>query len=117
MDSPDLYLGLGSIAYALSKLDGRLQQAEMQVVKVLLRQEPFGDLALSAFFLRENSDETVEDAYAFGMRRLADPRVVFPAQTKKRFVTILLRVAQAHQGMSGQERSFIWRFWQEIKSL
>lgn len=113
----DLYLRLGSIVYALSKLDGRLQQAEVRVVNDLLRQEPFGHIALSAFFLRENSDETVEEAYAFGIRRLADPRIVFPAQTKKRFVTILLRVAQAHEGISGQERSFIWQFSQEIKSL
>lgn len=117
MHSPDLYMGLGSIVYALSKLDGHLQKEEIREVKELLAKEPYGKLALCAFFLRENTGETVEDAYAFGMRRMTAQRVELNAQTRKRFVTILLRVARAHKGISHKERSFIRAFWQEIHQL
>ena len=117
MYSPDLSMGLGSIVYALSKLDGHLHKQEQWIVKELLAQGPHGDLALSAFFLRENTGQPGDDAYAFGMRRLVAKRLELTENIKKRFVRILLRVARAHNGISREERSFIRQFWQEIRRL
>ncbi|GAB4021552.1 hypothetical protein GCM10028808_66760 [Spirosoma migulaei] len=110
-------MSLGSIVYALSKLDGRLHKQEQWAVRELLAKGPYGDLALSAFFLRENTDQPGADAYAFGMRRLVAKRLELTEHIKKRFVRILLRVAGAHNGISQQERLFIQQFWQEIRVL
>lgn len=110
-------MGLGSIVYALTKLDGRLQLEEMQTVKELLASVPHGDIALYTFFLRENTDETVEEAYAFGMRRLTDKRAELNETTKKHFVDILIRVADAHDDISRKERQFIQQFRREIRRL
>lgn len=115
MYSPDVSLGLGSIVYALTKLDGRVQREETQVAQFLLGEEPHGTLALSGYFLREDVQESAEEAYAFGMRRLIDKRAELTERIKKRFVTILLQVARSHQGMSPAEWSFIRRFWREIQ--
>lgn len=52
MNNPDLAMGIGSVVYALTKLDGKLQLAEMQTVKDVLAHEPYGDLALYASTLR-----------------------------------------------------------------
>ncbi|QMW06184.1 TerB family tellurite resistance protein [Spirosoma foliorum] len=117
MYSPDLSMSLGSIVYALSKLDGRLHKQEQWAVKALLAQGPYGDLALSAFFLRENTGEPGHDAYAFGMRRLVAKRLELTEHIKKRFVRILLRVAGAHNGISPEERLFIRQFWRDIRAL
>lgn len=117
MYSPDLSMSLGSIVYALSKLDGRLQKEEQWTVRELLAKGPYGDLALCAFFLRENTSESGDDAYAFGMRRLIVKRQELTENIKKRFVRILLRVARAHNGISHEERLFIRQFWQEIRVL
>lgn len=117
MYSPDLSMGLGSIVYALSKLDGRLQEEEMKTVKKLLANEPNSDLALYAFFLRENVNETVEKAYAFGMRRLFFNRTELNHIIKKRFVDMLIRVAQAHDDISQKEQAFIQQFRREIRRL
>ena len=113
----DVYMGLGSIAYALAKVDGRIQLAEMQTVKELLAGLPHGDLALHAFFLRENCGETVEEAYAFGMRRFANNRKILTALTKKQFVNILIRIAEAHDDTSRKEQELIKRFRRDLRRL
>ncbi|MEZ0540729.1 TerB family tellurite resistance protein [Fibrella arboris] len=113
----DLYLGLGSVAYALAKVDGRIQLAEMQTVKELLANVPHGHLALYAFFLRENSDESVEEAYAFGMRRFTYNRKALTERTKKRFVNMLIRIANAHDDTSRKEQELIRRFRRDLRRL
>lgn len=110
-------MGLGSIVYALSKLDGRLQPEEMKTINELLADEPHGDLALYAFFLRENTDETVAEAYAFGMRRLLFNRSELNQSIKKQFVDVLIRVAQSHDNISKKEQAFIQQFRREIRRL
>ena len=113
----DLYLGLGSVAYALAKVDGRIQLAEMQTIKELLAGVPHGDLALYAFFLRENCNESVEEAYAFGMRRFANNRKALTDLTKKQFVHILIRIAEAHDDTSRKEKELIKRFRRDLRRL
>ena len=39
MPQQDLYIGLGSVAYALAKMDGRLQPEEAAALQQLLREE------------------------------------------------------------------------------
>ena len=116
-ESADLYMGLGSVAYALAKVDGRIQLAEMQTVNELLAGVPHGDLALYAFFLRENCDESVEEAYAFGMRRFANNRKALTPLTKKEFVNILIRIAEAHDDTSRKEQELIKRFRRDLRRL
>ena len=117
MYSPDVAMGLGSIVYALSKSDGQLQPQEAKAVRQLLAAYPYGSLTIGAVFLRDHVGESVEEAFAFGLRRMAHKRNELSTQTKKRFIHLLLRVAKAHNGVSQKERAFIWRFWREIKPL
>ena len=117
MKNPDLAMGIGSVVYALTKLDGKLQLAEMQTVKDILAYEPHGDLALYAFFLKENHNESVEDAYAFGLRRFKANRTDLDETTKKRYVHVLQRVAEAHDDVSRKERDFIQQFRRELRRL
>ncbi|WP_020597983.1 hypothetical protein [Spirosoma panaciterrae] len=117
MYSPDIALGLGSLVYALSTLDGRPHQEEMQTAKALLGREPYGSVALNGFFLREDVRESPEEAYAFGMRRLVSKRTELTDRLKRRFVATLLRVARSHKGISANEWRFIRRFWHDIRHL
>lgn len=110
-------MGIGSVVYALTKLDGRLQLAEMQTVKELLANEPHGDLALHAFFLKEDYGESVEDAYAFGLRRFKANSTKLDDATRKRYVNLLQRVAEAHDDVSQKERDFIHEFRRELRRL
>ena len=114
MNSPDLLMGLGSVIYALSKLDGELQKEEVKAVREVLVNEPYGDLAVCCFFLRENFGYSTAEAYETGVRRMAGEGIEINRETRKRFVIILLRVARADGGTSRAEWEFIRKFWREL---
>lgn len=82
MYSPDIAVGLGSIVYALCKLDGQLNQEETKVACELLAEWPYSDFAICAMFLRDNVGEPAEEVCAFGLRRMADKRVKISKETK-----------------------------------
>ena len=117
MNSPDLLMGLGSVIYALSKLDGELQKEEVKAVREILAEEPHGDLAVCGFFLRDNFGYSTTEAYEAGMRRMSDEGIEINRETRRRFVNILLRVARAHEGISRAEWEFIRKFWRELLSM
>ncbi len=116
-ENPDLYLGLGSMIYAIAKVDGKLQLHEMQVAKEILASEPYGELALYALMLREEYDESPEEAYAFAMRRFVNQRNELTLDIKKHFITILQRIATAHGDISKKEQAMILRFRHDIRRL
>lgn len=104
---------LSGILYALVKLDDQLQQPEKQATHNWLADRPPGDLALCALFLRDNA--MADEARDVDRHPMTIGRVELTSQTKKRFVTIMLRVARAHEGVSRQEREFIRQFWRALQ--
>lgn len=117
MDATNLYFGLGSILYALTKTDGRLQLEEMQTVKELLAKEPNGDAALYAFLVWADKEENLREAYDFGIRCLNNQTERLNESTKKNFINILVRVANSHDNISRKEQELIQRFRREIRRL
>jgi len=112
-----LYLGLGNLLYALSKVDGRVQEQEETLVRQLLAQETHGEVALHAFLVLEDCDVSVEKAYDFAMRRFVDNRAVLSKSLGSQFIGILQRVAEAHDDTSRKEQEFIKRFRRDLKRL
>ena len=114
MNSPDVWMGLGSILYALSTIDGKSQKEEIRVIREILADEPQGELALCGFFLRAKFQYSPTEAYETGLRRMKAGVGLLSRERRKRFITILLRVAQAHGGLSRTEWQFIRNFWREL---
>ena len=115
--SPDLYLGLGSLLYALAKIDGQVQIDEMQTVREILAKEPFGDLTLFGFMLREDYGETPDEAYKFAIRRFTNNRQCFDDALRKHFLELLMRVAEAHDDVSTKERDLIQQFRRDLRKI
>lgn len=113
----DLYMGLGNLVYALAKVDGRIHLPEIALTRQLLGEQPHGELALHAFFLLENCDVPVEEAYTFAMRRFVNNRAFMSELIKKRFVTILQQVAESHEDVSTKEKEFIKRFRRDLRRV
>ncbi len=115
MPLQDVYMGLGSAVYALAKTDGCLQPEETETVKRVLAQHPYGDIALSAYSLKEAYNVPVEDAYAFAIRRFTANQEELDEPLKKEFVAILEAVAQAHDDISRKESALIRRFRRDLR--
>ena len=114
---PDAYMGLGSVAYAVAKSDGKLQSEELETVRRLFSTELYGDLAIRSFLIQEYHDESVEAAYAFAMRRVVASRQVLDGDMIKHFVSVLQQVADSSDGTSAGEKALIRRFQRDIDKL
>jgi len=117
MPQQDLYIGLGNVAYALAKMDGRLQAEEAAALQQLLREEPHGDIAFNAFNLNDKYGVKAEEAYQFAFRRFTENRRELDAGLKKKFIDILQRVADSSDGTSRKEHELLRRCRKEINRL
>ncbi len=116
-DTKELYMGLGSALYALAKTDGHLQPEESETLKTVLSGEPNGEAVLEAFHVHNQYNIHVEDAYAYAFRRFTTSRKALDEETKKRFLQLMERLADAHDGVSRKENEFIRRFRRDLGRL
>jgi uncharacterized tellurite resistance protein B-like protein len=117
MKIQDIYMGLGSLVYAIARADGQLHPLENKTIRQLLEQEQFGDVACCAFTLREFHRETAEEAYAFALRHFRANRVFMDEARKADFVCIAEAIARSHNSISDQEQRLIERLRQDFKTL
>lgn len=117
MKTPDLYMGLGSVVYALVKADGQLHSEESLSARRLLLEQPYGDLAMQSFQLSEHYGTSPDEAYQFAFRRFAANREAFDVQLKRQFVDILQQIAEADNRVSGKEIDFIKRFRKDLRRI
>ena len=110
MTLADLYLGLGSLVYALARADGLLQPREIALIRDLLRREPHGDVALCSFTVREYHHDTVEEAYEYGVRCLQSNPGGLTPERRQHFLTILEEVARIDGHVCAAESSILTRF-------
>lgn len=117
MPKQDLYIGLGSMAYALAKADGRLQTEEVILLQQILLEEPHGEVALSVVTLHDRYGVKSEEAYQFAFRRFATNRCELNESLKKKFLGILQHVAESFEGVSRKEQEILRRCRKELTRL
>lgn len=116
-ETKELYMGLGSALYALAKTDGHLQPEETEMLKTMLMGEPNGAAVLEAFNVHDQYNVHTEEAYAYAFRRFDANRKSLDEETKKWFVQIMEKVADAYDGVSRKENDFIRRFRRDLNRL
>ncbi len=117
MPQQDLYIGLGSMAYALAKMDGRLQPEELTTLRQVLHDEPYGEIAISMINLNDKYSVEAEKAFEFALRRFTENRRELDVDLKKKFIGILQRVAESYDGTSRKELELIRRCRKELNRL
>ena len=115
---PDVYMGLGSAAYALAKSDGEIQAGEVTAIRKLFKNERHGDLAFHCFLIKEYHDESEEEAYAFAMRRLSASRHLLDDNLKKHLISLLWKIVQSSpKSTCQQEHDLVRRFQYDLRKL
>jgi uncharacterized tellurite resistance protein B-like protein len=115
--APNLYIGLGSAVYALVKADGHLHSTESIKARMLLVEQPHGELAMQSFIMREHYDIAPEEAYNFAIRCFESNKSAINSKVKKQFIDLMQRVVEADNRVSGKEEEFIKRFRRDIQKL
>jgi uncharacterized tellurite resistance protein B-like protein len=117
MPQQDLFVGLGSLAYAVAKADGEIYKEEEQIFTALLRKQTHGDIALFALRLKAQWNCLPEEAYQFAFRRFSANIQDFSRRQKEYFFFILHQVAQARQGICADENAILKRIRVDLGRL
>ena len=115
LEEINIYRAISSLAFALAKADGNIQDVEKEAFIEIL-QEEFGKdswSAVSRFDLLEDLNPSVENTYNEAMGVLRMYKKTFTPIVKEKAVRILLKVAESFRGITEMESIFIERFKRE----
>jgi uncharacterized tellurite resistance protein B-like protein len=121
MSRQNIHSAMGSLAYAIAKADGQIQEQEKEIIRKLAQKE---------FELSDNDNEwienmfekleedkiSLEDAYNYALDVLEANRFDFDFDQvmKQKCVRFMERIAEEFGGISADEQLIIKRFKQDI---
>jgi hypothetical protein len=73
------------------------------------------DISFFANFIQENKLALSDKSRTTHLQSLGKNSFAINDSAKTRFISILVRIAKAHEGISRQERLFVHQFWAEIQ--
>jgi uncharacterized tellurite resistance protein B-like protein len=117
MSLQNIHIAMGSLAYAIAKADGIIQDQEKQTLKKLAQQEfelseSDNELIANVFVKMEKDNISLEDAYNYALDTLEANRYDydFTDSLKSKCISFMEKVSESFDGVSGEERSVIDRF-------
>jgi uncharacterized tellurite resistance protein B-like protein len=117
MPLQDLYIGLGSLAYAVAKSDGYLSEKEKEHLETILQNEEHGPIALFAFQLKHSSNARLEEAYQFAFRRFVANQPELKPELREHFFSVLQEIARCCNGVSPEEHALLKRIRRDLGKL
>lgn len=106
-----LYDAVGELIYALAKIDGLVEEAEISKLEEVLQNHPWSSEIKWSFDYENRKAGSVEDAFAKALQTCKD---FGPSPEYAFVIEILKAVAEASEGSSVQESGLIERFQQEL---
>ncbi|MFN3402491.1 MAG: TerB family tellurite resistance protein [Cytophagaceae bacterium] len=124
MSKRNIHIAMGSLAYAIAKADGEIQEAEKQTIRSLAAKEfqledTDTEWIEQMFNQLQQQNISLEDAYNYALDTLEANRFDFDftESMKKKCLTFMERVAEAFDDTSHEERSVISRFKKDMKKF
>ena len=116
----EIYRAIAELAYAIGKVDGKLQDSEKKAFKEIIIEE--FDLeswpAESRFDILDASVRPkVEHAFNGAISTIKQQQSNFGPDIKNACIRVLERVADAHKGTEEMEMFFIERFKKEVAEI
>ena len=106
-----LYDALGELIYALAKVDGLIDEAEIGKLEEVLRSHPWSNEIKWSFDYENRKANSVDEAFAKALQTSKD---FGPSPEYTFVIEVLQAVANASEGTSMQESGMIERFQREL---
>ncbi len=100
-----------SITSTLATLNMNVQEAEDKA-KGAYSPLTASELAICTSFLQEIGGSSVPETFTHETPKPADQPVLLSDKARKRFCSILRRVARGQEGLSREEQLFVRQYWQ-----
>lgn len=124
MSKRNIHIAMGSLAYAIAKADGEVQEEEKRTIRALAQKEFEVDDSDTEwigqiFTQMEKTGISLEDAYNYAIDTLESNRFEFDftESMKKKCLRFMERVAEAFEDTSLAERSVISRFKKDMTNF
>lgn len=106
-----LFEAFGELLYAVAKIDGNVQQEEIEKMKSLFQYKKGGEQVIWSFGYENKNNNKVKDAY----EKALDVMIEFGAyEGYPEFIRILNEVADASNGIAESEKFLISRFEEDL---
>lgn len=122
MSKQNIYVAMGSLAYAVAKADGQVHPEEKATIKkiaqeVLFSEDISNDYIDKMFETMERENISVTDAYNYALDILEANKYEydFYDSTKRKCLQFMEIIADAFQGTSTKELDVITRFKRDIE--
>ena len=115
----NLHLAIGEIAYAVAKIDGKVQNEERQkfhnIVAAELRTKDY-DFQISdiIFQIIDKDKMDAETTYDWAMKEIKLNSHYLSPELKLTFLRIMDKIAKAYPPVTSEEKKFIERFKKDI---
>lgn len=113
----NIHIAMGSLAYAIAKADGVIQNEEKVMIKKLAQQEfelsdADNEWISNMFNQLEKDGISLEEAYSYAIDTLESNRfdMDFTDSIKKKCISFMEKVSESFDGISGEEQVVIERF-------
>lgn len=120
----NIHSAMGSLAYAIAKADGVIQDEEKKIIQKLAQQEfelseADNEWIAKMFSQLETDNISLEDAYRFALDTLEANRgeYDFTEGLKQKCVSFMEKVSLAFEGISNEEQVVIERFKKDMIKL
>ena len=121
MSRQNIHKAMGSLAYAIAKADGQIQEEEKEIIRKLAQKEfelidSDNEWIENMFASLEESKISLEDAYNYALDVLEANRFDFDfdQSMKNKCVRFMERIAEECSGISVAEQLVIKKFKQDI---
>jgi uncharacterized tellurite resistance protein B-like protein len=122
MSRQNIHMAMGSLAYAIAKADGQIQEQEKEIIRKLAQKEfelndSDNEWIKNMFANLEENQITLEDAYNYALDVLEANRYDFDfdQSMKEKCVRFMERIAEEIDGVSTDEQMIIKKFKMDIK--
>ena len=118
----NLHYAIGELAYAIARADGKVQKEERFAFGEMVTQELENknyafDISAIIFSIMEKDQAKLPDSYHSAIRQIhLNSHYLSPA-IKKKFITVIEKVAAAYPPVTVAERHLIKKFKKDIEHI
>ena len=107
--------GPAAIIKTLAQIEGFFQKGDVQPIEKQGRNEKDNDLSVYANFIQENILLLGQFVSTSSAKENSINNFKLNEGSKTRFFNVLHRVTSGNEGVSRQERIFVYQFWSQIQ--
>ena len=107
--------GPAAILKTLAQIEGFFQKGEVQPIEKQGKNQKVADLSVYANFIQENILLLGQFVSSSSAKENSVGSVNLNEGSKTRFLNVLHRVTSGNEGVSRQERIFVYQFWSQIQ--